>query len=284
MLPEDRLTLAYFQLHPLEAARRLEVLSPQEAAAILAPCPPDVIAAVLEHCLPGPAAKMVTDLPPETASDVIECLSASSAIGILRQLDESLRNDLLNRMRKAVSASLRRALRYPPQTAGSLADSRVLTLAPDIAVEAALARVRQDAKHAIYYVYVIDRDTKLEGLVSLKQLIMADGDQLLATIMRRQLVTLAADLTVEEILQHPQWTQFHTLPVVDRWGTFLGALRYQTLRSLEREKMITHAPGSFSQALLELWEAYSLTGISILTELTQTLEAPHLRDNRREKA
>lgn len=279
MLPEDRLTLAFFQSHPLEAARRVEALNAQEVAAILAPFPPEVIAMVLEHCLPGPAAKIVTGLPPETAAGVLEYLSASSAIGILRQLDESIRNDMLDRMAKAVSASLRRALRYPPQTAGSLADARVLTLPPDIAVEEALRRIRQDAKHTMYYVYVIDRDTKLEGLVTLKQLIVADDDELLASFMTRQPVTLAADLTVEEILQHPQWARFHTLPVIDRWGTFLGALRYRTLRALEREKMVTQSPGSFSQALIQLWEAYSLAGISILTDMAQMQDAFRSRDS-----
>lgn len=271
MLPEHQLTLAYVQAHPLEVARRVELLPPKETESILGPLPPEDIAAVLEHCLPGPAAKIVSCLSRETAAAVLTSLTASSAIGILRQFDESDRLEILDSLETAVGASLRRALRYPPHTAGSLADPRVLTLPPDIPVQEAQTRVRLDPHHTIYYVYIIDRDTKLEGLVTLKQLLVSDADHLLATIMTSKVVTLSADASIEEILQHPQWLRFHTLPVVDRWGTFLGALRYQTLRAIEQEHIRNPDPGSLNQAFMQLWEAYSLAGIGILTDMAETI-------------
>lgn len=240
---------------------------------MLAPLPPDDLASVVEHCLPSPAAHILVHLPVESAAQVLEALSASSAIGILRQFDDSLRMEMLDRMRKTVAASLRRAMRYPPRTAGALADPRITTLPPDIPVHEAIERIRQDLRHATYYVYVIDRDTKLEGLVTLKELISVDRDTQIATLMRRQLVTISAEATAEEILQHPQWARFHTLPVMDRWGTFLGALRYRTLRALEREHMRQPGSGSLNHALIQLWEAYALAGIGILTDVALTLGA-----------
>ena len=273
MEPEDRLTLGYAQAHPLEVARRMESGNPQEAANILAPLPSSEIAAVLEHCLPGPAAKIVACFNLNTAGEVITHLSASSAIGLLRQFEDPLRKEILEGLEKAVGASLRRAMRYLPHTAGNLADPRVLTLPPDITVQEALDRVKQDARNVTYYVYVIDRDTKLEGLVTLKQLIFSDTDHLIATIMTDNVITLSAEANIEEILQHPQWAQYHTLPVVDRWGTFLGALRYRTLRGIEQEHVRTPDPGSLSQAFMQLWEAYSLAGIGIMTDMATTMEA-----------
>ena len=112
---------------------------------------------------------------------------------------------------------------------------------------------------------------KLEGLVTLKQLIASDVDHLIATIMKNKVITLSAEASIEEILQHPQWARFHTLPVVDRWGTFLGALRYQTLRGIEQEHVRSPDPGSLSQAFMQLWEAYSLAGIGIMTDMASTL-------------
>ncbi|RMH02928.1 MAG: magnesium transporter [Nitrospirae bacterium] len=273
MLPEDRLTLAYLQLHPLEAARQLETLSAHEAAMLLSPFPPEAIALVIEYCLPGPAAKILAGLPPQSAAKIIEFLSASSAIGVLRQLDESGQRDLLDRMAQAVSANFRRLMQYPAHTAGSLADPRVLTLPPDISVQEAVVRIKQDVRHAIYYMYVIDRDAKLEGVITLKHLMVTDRDQPVATLMTRQPVTVSADATVKEVLQHPQWARFHTLPVVDRWGTFLGALPYQTLLGVERTQVMTPPSGSLSEVLMQLWEAYSLAGISILTDMVQSLDA-----------
>jgi magnesium transporter len=273
MQAEDRLTLGYVQAHPLEVARRLESVTPKEAADILSPLPSSNVAEVLECCLPAPAARIVACFSKDAAGEVITHLSASSAIGVLRQFEEPLQHEILEGLEKAIGASLRRSMRYLPHTAGSLADPRVLTLPPDIAVEEALEWVKSDPGHTTYYVYVIDRDTKLEGLVTLKQLISSDTDHLIATIMTGSVITLSAEANIDEILQHPQWERFPTLPVVDRWGTFLGALRYRTLRGIEQEHVRNPDPGSLSQAFIQLWEAYSLAGIGIMTDMATSLES-----------
>ena len=270
MQPEDRLTLGYVQAHPLEAARRLESFNAQEAATILAPLPPSDIAVVLEHCLPAPTAKILSLLSRDMAGEIITTLSASSAIGVMRQFEDSLQDELLEQLGTPIGASLRRAMRYPVNTAGSLADPKVFTLPPDVTVNEALNRLRADAKNTTYYVYVIDRDTKLEGLVTLKQLIVNEPEHLIASMMTREVITLSAEANIEEILQHPQWARFHTLPVVDRWGTFLGALRYRTLRGIEQDLVVNANPGSLSQTLIKLWEAYSLAGLRIMTDMADT--------------
>ncbi len=273
MQAEDRLTLGYIQAHPLEAARWLEGLKAHESAELLAVLPPEDVASVLEHCLPGPASKILGNVSLSMASQVITELSTSSAIGVLRQFDDPFRVDLLDRLDKAIGSSLRRAMRYPMHTAANLADPRVLTLPPDITVEDALGRTKLDVRNTTYYVYVIDRNTKLEGLVTLKQLIASDDDHLIASMMTSKVVTLSAEASIDEILQHPQWARFHTLPVVDRWGTFLGALRYRTLRGIEREQIQDPDPGSLSQALIQLWEVYALAGIGIMTDMTKLVSS-----------
>ncbi len=91
--------------------------------------------------------------------------------------------------------------------------------------------------------------------------------------MTDNVITLSAEANIEEILQHPQWERFPTLPVVDRWGTFLGALRYRTLRGIEQEHVRNPDPGSLSQAFMQLWEAYSLAGIGIMTDMATSIES-----------
>jgi len=272
MKPDDLLTLGYIQAHPLEAARRVEAMDAKEVAALFSPLPPTDLASVLEHCMPSAASKIISLLPQESGNNVLTALTASSAIGVLRQFDDPLRKEFLARLGKVVGASLRRAMRYPSQTAGSLADPRVFTLPPDISVHEAREWIIRDRRNTRYYVYVIDRDTKLEGLVTLKQLLVSDDDHLIATIMNNQVMTLPAEATIKEILQHPQWIRFPTLPVVDQWGTFLGALGYQTLRGIEQEVTGHGIPGPVSQTLIQLWEAYSLAGINILTDMADAMK------------
>jgi magnesium transporter len=268
---EHRLTLGYFQSHPVESARHLESLGPQEASALLEVLPGDEIAQVLEHCLPVSTAKILEELPKDLSGNVLSAMNATSAIGVLRQLDETTRQDILERLDNSMGATLRRALRYSPNTAGSLADPQVFTLPPDISVEEAISRIRTYGQKAMYYIYVIDRDGKLEGVLTLRQLLVDTSDHLVGTLMETQITTLSAEANLEEIIKHPEWSRFHTLPVVDRWGTFFGALRYRMLRRIEKDVEGKAPLGSVSDSLMQLWEAYSITGIRLMTDVAQTV-------------
>ncbi len=269
---EHRLTLGYLQSHPVEAARQLESLDPHEAALLLEALPGAEVAGVLEHCLPVSTAKIIEELPKDLEADVLNAMNATSAIGVLRQFEEPVRLEVLDRLDNPMGATLRRALRYSPNTAGSLADPQVFTLPPDIAVEEAIDRIRTYGQKAMYYIYVIDRDSKLEGVLTLRQLLIDTSDYLVGTLMESQITTLSAEANLEEILKHPEWSRFHTLPVVDRWGTFFGALRYRMLRRIEKDVEGKAPLGSVSDSLMQLWEAYSLTGIRLMTDVAQTLQ------------
>nr|HQU28816.1 CBS domain-containing protein [Nitrospirales bacterium] len=227
------------------------------------------------HCLPVSTAKVIEELPQEVGSDVLSSMNATSAIGVLRQFDDPLRQEILDRLDNPMGATLRRALRYSPNTAGSLADPRVFTLPPDIQVEEAIDRIRTYGQKAMYYIYVIDRDGKLEGVVTLRQLLVDTSHHLVGSVMEAQITTLSAEANLEEILQHPEWSRFHTLPVVDRWGTFFGALRYRMLRRIEKDVGGKAPLGSVSDSLMQLWEAYSLTGIRLMTDVAQTINERH---------
>ncbi len=269
---EHHLTLGYFQSHPVEAARHLESLGPQAASGLLEALPGEEIANVLEHCLPVSTAKILEELSKDLSADVLSAMNATSSIGVLRQFEETTRYDILERLDNSMGATLRRALRYSPNTAGSLADPQVFTLPPDIPVEEAISRIRTYGQKAMYYIYVIDRDGKLEGVVTLRQLLVDTSDHSVGTLMETQITTLSAEANLEEIIKHPEWSRFHTLPVVDRWGTFFGALRYRMLRRIEKDVEGKAPLGSVSDSLMQLWEAYSLTGIRLMTDVAQTLQ------------
>ncbi|WNM56917.1 magnesium transporter MgtE N-terminal domain-containing protein [Candidatus Nitrospira allomarina] len=269
---EHRLTLGYLQAHPVEAARHLESLDPHEAASLLEALPGEEIAGVLEHCLPVSTAKIIEELSKDLGANVLGAMNATSAIGVLRQFEEPVRQDVLDRLDNPMGATLRRALRYSPNTAGSLADPQVFTLPPDIAVEEAIDRIRTYGQKAMYYIYVIDRDSKLEGVITLRQLLIDRSDHLVGTLMETQITTLSAEANLEEILKHSEWSRFHTLPVVDRWGTFFGALRYRMLRRIEKDVGGKAPLGSVSDSLMQLWEVYSLTGIRLMTDVAETLQ------------
>lgn len=269
---ESRLTLAYFKSHPLEATRQLESWPATDVAAVMAPHSPEDIAAVLEHLSLLHAARILASLSQEKAAEIVTLLPTASAVRILRQYDSSIQNDLLTRLDQSVGPGLRLSMAYPDGTAASLADPRVTTLPPNITVSAALERVKRDAAHATYYHYVVERDGILVGLVTMKELLAASPDQLTATIMNEKIATVAAEATEDELLQASHWRLYHTLPVVDRQNRFIGALRYRTLRRLQEQGEAKPTVGPLPQALLQMWEAYALIGLHLMTDLAQAVE------------
>lgn len=270
---ETRLTLEYLKAYPLEALKHLETWTATDIAQVMSPLPPEHVAAVLDHCTDDLAADVLLLLPDEQAAAVIAGLSTPSAIGILRQFDSDRQNRMFALLEPTVGPGLRLRIAYPDGTAGSVADPRVTTLPPDISVSAALERVTRDARRATYYHYVVERDGVLAGLVTTKELLVAAPTDLVATVMRDQVESIAAETLEGEVLQDPNWRFYHTLPVVDRERRFLGALRYRTLKRLEEQVAVSKRPGSLPATLLQMWEAYALIGLRIMTDLAQAAEA-----------
>ena len=270
MRVEDQLTLKFIQLHPIESSRQLERLDSQAAAGILMALPTPDVATVLGCCQPSLAARILEHVTLEQATGVVSELPASTAYVVFRQLSSELQSQIVDQLGPVHGPRFRRALIQPRQTAGSLADPRVVTLPPDVTVTQGIQLLKRNPRQASYYVYVVDRDAKLEGVVTLKQLLMVDPGDFIASVMNDQVVSLPASLTNDELVGHPHWHQHPTLPIVDQDGVFLGVLRYRTLQQVIEETQSRRNPGSLPGALIQLWEAYSLAGIGLLTELSKT--------------
>ncbi len=267
----EHLRQTFIQEHPLEAARYVEGLPARTAGEMLLSMDPEHVAAFLEYCLPGPTAEILKQYPPATGSKILSRLSARSARAALRQCDPSTQTILLEGVDPAIAAYLRRTIHLPDHTAGSLADPHVLTLPPDITVAQALQRVSQTIGQAMYYLYIIDHQTILRGVMVMKELLGAEPTNTLASIMNQDVKVIPASANAIDIVAHPAWTLFDSLPVIDRDKTFIGTLRHRTLRKFLQSRSNDYQPAFLSDALLQLWEAYSLSGIGLMTTLGDAL-------------
>ena len=267
----QQLRETFIQEHPLEAARYVEELPAQSAGEMLHTMEPQHIAAFLEYCLPGPTAEILKQYPPATSAVILSRLSTRSARAVLRQYDSSTQTSLLDQVDPAIGAHLRRSINLPDHTAGSLADPHVLTLPPDLTVAKALQRVTQTVGQAIYYLYIIDHQTILRGVILMKELLGAEPTITVSSIMQPEVKAIPATANALDIVAHPAWAQYDSLPVIDQDRTFVGALRHRTLRQFLQSRSGEYQPAFLSDALLQLWEAYSLSGIGLMTALGESL-------------
>ncbi len=266
----QRLCNAFIKDHSQEAARRLESFPPDTVRELLATSPPMTVAKVLEHMDPVLVAGCLRGMPPADAGAIISHLPFDFSVVVLRHVSEDGQNAILDAVQAELSQPLRRLLQYPENTAGALMDPLSLSVAEDVTVAEAIKHAK-DTTHALrYYVYVVDRNHKLVGVVTLRQLLRARPSDSIASIMQRDIVCLNADLAREGIVDSPHWQRFHALPVVDASGIFLGALRHETLHRLQQQLVqVAQSEGGLNTALA-LGELYWIGLAGLLRGMTPT--------------
>ncbi|MGE0474695.1 MAG: CBS domain-containing protein [Nitrospirales bacterium] len=268
---EQDLRAAFIENHPLQAARYLEGLPAKTTGDMLQTMEPENVAPIMEYFLPGAAANVLRQYTPIIGAEILGRLSTGSARAILRQFDLPTQKKFLEHLPSQTAAFLRRTIHLSEHTAGSLADPHVLTLPPDITVGQGLQRISQVTNQAMYYLYIVDHRTILCGVVLMKELLAAETSRLLSSIMNPHVKSIPASASAQDSLLHPAWAQYDSLPVIDSDKTFIGAIRHRTLRKFLLSQHGEYQPAYLSDALLQLWEAYSLSGIGLMTALGDAL-------------
>ena len=238
--------------HPLEAARVLERHPPSASAEVMNATTPEGAAKALLAMAPNAAAETFAALG-TSAADVLEWIDVDAATSMLRRLESADVEGLFQSIGEQRAAPLRLLMSYREGSAGSLMDPKVLSLPSDLSARSALEAVGRSPRQAFYYLYVVDRESRLKGVLNLRELMMASPLLTLESIMRKDVVFLRADSDKAAILAHPGWTEYHALPVVNHEHQLVGALRYETLRRIEGQLTSTAHPASLALALGELY-------------------------------
>jgi Mg/Co/Ni transporter MgtE len=223
------LTIAFLRAHPTEAARALESLDPRETAALIAAVPGRVAAPVVSRLLPGFAARSVEPLSDESAVRLLRRLSTPAAASLLRHLDTSRRARLLAELPRATAVACGLLLRYPEDSIGALADTDVLTVLPSTPVRDVLARLRSARDDAGDFFYVVDEERRLRVCLRPATLLHATGALSVGALEPARVPVLPAQAAPRSVRDHPGWSSHSTLPVVDRDGRLIGALRQSVL-------------------------------------------------------
>jgi Mg/Co/Ni transporter MgtE len=154
---------------------------------------------------------------------------------LLFRMDHMTRARLLAAVSPARAEDLKRMTDYGPRRAGGRLDPRAPALPETLSVSEVFERLRAYPAGVMHYVYAIDAERRLTGVVNMRELMLAPPDAPLGTIVTRDPEALFAHDPLEVIARHAGWKRNHALPVIDRERRLLGALRYSTFRAIETE-------------------------------------------------
>jgi CBS domain-containing protein/sporulation protein YlmC with PRC-barrel domain len=211
-------------LHPADLAAIISEVSQKERTAIFGSLDVDTAAEALHELEPGVQADIIDDMSKERASDILERMPPDEAADVLGDLPEAKAQELINLMEKEEAEDVQELMEHEDNTAGGLMTTEFLAFPPDMTVEEAIKELRLEAPdvETIFYLYILDRDEHVNGVVSLKNLILAMPHTLLGDIMLTPVKTLPLDADGNDVSEFISKYNLLAAPIVDENNVLRG--------------------------------------------------------------
>src|SRR5258708_1325065 len=181
---------------------------------------------------------MVVSIDKPHLSALLEEMAADDRVALPKKLDPVLVETLLPLVAQVERDAIRKLLSYPEHSAGSIMTTEYASLREDITVRDALAQLRTQApnRETIYYVYVLDDARHLHGFVSLRTLILARPDALVADLMDKDVISVRVDEDQEAVANRMARYDFIAMPVVDDQGRLVGIITHDDVLDVVQQE------------------------------------------------
>jgi magnesium transporter len=161
-------------------------------------------------------AQIFINMPSELRADLYQELDIEQQLELLPFLDKKTREDVIH-----LSS-------YPPETAGGIMSTDFATVKSNMTVEQAIEKVRRDApsKKMVYYVYVVDENMKMQGFVTLKDLILEDSQTKVEDVLHTNYAFAEVNEDRESVAGKVEKYDLVAIPVLNPLGQLVGIVRH----------------------------------------------------------
>jgi CBS domain-containing protein len=209
---------ALAEVHPSDLAEILEDLDRRERAVLFRDLPVSLAADALEESEPGLQRELLRMLEPGKAADIIEEMEPDAAADLLSELPPAESAEVLAAMDRPEAREVEQLLTYDENSAGGMMNTEYLRLPPAITAEQALQTVREQARDIaqVHDCFVVSRDGKLAGVLSLRDLLIAPPEQPVDGIMHQHPAPLSPDDPARKVAELAAKYNLFSLPVLQR--------------------------------------------------------------------
>jgi magnesium transporter len=214
------------RIGPAEWADLVPQLEPNEVAVLLQWLPDEEIPALLEELPPSEAARILRTLSAPEAATLLEEMDPDDAADVVEQLPPRDANEILVRMRPEEAAENRELSVYPPDSAGGIMTPAFVAVTRDASAAEAIAAIRNlvDEAETVNYVYVVDDQRRLLGVLSLYRLLLSRADTPVVELMAPTTVRVRAGADQEVAARLLTDRNLLAIPVVDDDDHLLGII------------------------------------------------------------
>jgi magnesium transporter len=224
-----------------DALALLEDLQPSELGRLFFFLGDESLAVLLSRLDDRDAARILSRMSAEQAADILEEIEPDDATDILYEVEQSdpeIAGTILVEMEPVEAAEIRELMAYPPDSAGGIMTPAFVAVFPDLRADATVVALRQVAEQAetINYVYVVDRDERLIGVLSLHSLVLSRPETPVRDLMFPQLYSVSVDADQEEAARILVDRNLLALPVVDAEGRLVGIITADDIAEVREEE------------------------------------------------
>ncbi|MBT4762249.1 MAG: magnesium transporter [Bdellovibrionaceae bacterium] len=195
-------------------------------------------AEILSHFDSETQKKLLSALDHEMVSKLVGLMESDDAADLLGELSEEESSKILSQMDLEDSDEVADLLSYPEDSAGGLMGTNFLPLGEDLTVEQAIQaiQVEEDDVPILFYIYIINENENLLGVLSLKQLLLSRKTEILKDIMSSDVISVPLDMSQTEVARIVERYDFLSIPVVNGNNHLEGVITVDDVIDVIREE------------------------------------------------
>ena len=226
-------------VHPADLADHLENLSLEKQVCALRHMPTEDAAEALAELEGSVAVDVLENLDADVAAQIIAEMEPDDAADVLDELDEEHRDVLLGKLTREDSEELRNLLNFDPDSAAGVMNTELILLEENMTADEAITHIRSEMedKESPYSAYVVDKNDKLVGVLSLRDLMLARPGTIVGDAVSGQsVVSVPYDMDKGEVANLLSHYNYLAMPVVDYEGHIMGVVTYDDIMDIMHEE------------------------------------------------
>jgi Mg/Co/Ni transporter MgtE len=222
-------------IHPVDLADILEELEGDQRLAVFKELDPQHASDTLEEVEPRVQRELIHSIEKRYAAQLITAMSPAQAADLLATLPTAEADELLQHLDRDSAARVQKIIEQHDENILLFSTRKYITMPEDTRVSAVMNDFRKLARDMdiITYVYVVDDQDLLKGVVDLRALIAAEPEQTLGQIMNENVITLAPDNTLSDAVDTFERYSFRALPVADEASRLVAVVSYNDIRGIK---------------------------------------------------
>ncbi|MQY58379.1 MAG: magnesium transporter [Clostridia bacterium] len=235
---KEQLKKIFYDYEPIEIVEILKEFSLKDKVFLFSLLDIDLAADIFEKTDKDDQLTLLGAFDKTRKAEILDEVAPDERVDFFEQLPEEMVLRFLSIMEEEEAQDVRELMRYDKNTAGGRMTTDFAQIEKGINVKQTLESLRKTAKdlEMIYYIYVADRTDKLLGVVSLKDLIVAQPEREIDEIMHTKLITIPVDMDQEQVAKRIARYDFLALPVIDKEGKIKGIITVDDLIDVIREE------------------------------------------------